>query len=320
MAIAMIILLGTGAGAAVDSPQAPLKNKATAARPSHPAGTRAQVHKPQPPAKSGNYTRYTVEKGDHIFKILMRHFGMSNAAAEALIPEVARLNGIPDIRKLAVGQTILVPARHSHVATARGPQDNEIPPQHSSAAEPPVQQPLSTAQTGEAPAGAAIAVRSISSKDPAALTDALLNILAVKTGKDHLVEATAASKQALRLSAKVDRFFESDGKHYMVSFSAAEPFTYTIYRLLELEGAKLIRIGQDADPKQVAKIILSAMDIPYRYGEHAVLLNDRNHTSATISGFVFTRKTMPPRLVLLTEMPVAALTAQLLESKEKDLR
>lgn len=54
-------------------------------------------------------TDYTVRPGDHIFKILMREYGLSNREAEALIPEVRRINGIADIRRLRVGQTIRLP-------------------------------------------------------------------------------------------------------------------------------------------------------------------------------------------------------------------
>ncbi|RNC71387.1 MAG: peptidoglycan-binding protein LysM [Desulfuromonadales bacterium] len=52
---------------------------------------------------------YTITPGDHIFKILMRDYGLSNREAEALVPEVRRLNGITDIRRLRVGQTIRIP-------------------------------------------------------------------------------------------------------------------------------------------------------------------------------------------------------------------
>nr|WP_330217061.1 LysM domain-containing protein [Geobacter pickeringii] len=54
-------------------------------------------------------SEYTIRPGDHIFKILMRDYGLSNDEAEALVPEVKRLNGISDIRRLRVGQSIRIP-------------------------------------------------------------------------------------------------------------------------------------------------------------------------------------------------------------------
>lgn len=57
----------------------------------------------------GGVSRYTVKPGDFIFKILMREYGLSNAAAEALIPEIQRINNLRSITSLSVGQTILIP-------------------------------------------------------------------------------------------------------------------------------------------------------------------------------------------------------------------
>lgn len=54
-------------------------------------------------------TSYTVKPGDHLFKILMRDFGLSNAEAELFIDEIRRENNIYDIKRLKIGQTITIP-------------------------------------------------------------------------------------------------------------------------------------------------------------------------------------------------------------------
>ncbi len=61
---------------------------------------------------------YTVRPGDHIFKILMKEYDLSNAEAEALVPEVKRLNGISDIRRLPVGRSLRIPLAHRRGQTA----------------------------------------------------------------------------------------------------------------------------------------------------------------------------------------------------------
>ncbi|WP_298266583.1 LysM domain-containing protein [Geobacter sp.] len=67
-----------------------------------------RAHKKEARAKAG-VSEYTIRPGDHIFKILMRDYGLSNDEAEALIPEVKRLNDISDIRRLRVGQILRIP-------------------------------------------------------------------------------------------------------------------------------------------------------------------------------------------------------------------
>ncbi|BBA71045.1 hypothetical protein YM18_2528 [Geobacter sulfurreducens] len=69
---------------------------------------------------SAGITDYTVRPGDHIFKILMKEYGLSNREAETLIPEVRRINGITDIRRLRVGQTIRIPLGTAAGSDERG--------------------------------------------------------------------------------------------------------------------------------------------------------------------------------------------------------
>jgi hypothetical protein len=67
--------------------------------------------------QAGGYIKYTIRPGDHIFKILTMHFGLSSAKAEELIPEIKRINGIVDTSGLQIGQTLLLPlARKKDVA------------------------------------------------------------------------------------------------------------------------------------------------------------------------------------------------------------
>ena len=52
---------------------------------------------------------YTVKPGDHLFKILMRDYGLSNNEAESFIEEIKRENNIYDIKRLKIGQKIIIP-------------------------------------------------------------------------------------------------------------------------------------------------------------------------------------------------------------------
>lgn len=67
------------------------------------------------PAVSTKSTLYTVKSGDHLYKILMRDYGLSNAEADSFIEEIKRENNIYDIKRLKIGQKITIPPvkRHS---------------------------------------------------------------------------------------------------------------------------------------------------------------------------------------------------------------
>jgi len=61
-------------------------------------------------AGAADGTVYTVKSGDNLFKILIRDYGFSDDEAETFINIICRENNIPDIRRLRVGQKIVIPA------------------------------------------------------------------------------------------------------------------------------------------------------------------------------------------------------------------
>jgi hypothetical protein len=65
-----------------------------------------RTNKSFPPAKG---ISYTVKPGDHLFKILMRDYSLSNNEAESFIEEIKRENNIYDIKRLKIGQKITIP-------------------------------------------------------------------------------------------------------------------------------------------------------------------------------------------------------------------
>lgn len=293
-------------------------------KPSRPTPSRSSTRKKVEllPTRSAGYAKYAVKRGDHIFKILMKDFGMSNSAAEALIPEIVRINNLSNIRKLSVGQTILVPIGVKH----RTASEAKAAPGKSRQESPVLnKQPVAivtpqTSQIGrslsEAPLLAAVAVRSIQTKDHGEIVDSLMNILALKWGKNQIIETSPGKGGGDRFSVKVDRYFEHNNNRYIVSLSDNDPFTYTLFRLLEVEGYTVVRVSPADDFAEIVSSLLTHLDITYRYTEHLLMLNDKNRTITRVTGFLFTRDTNPPRQVLITESPVAALTAELQEVKD----
>lgn len=60
-------------------------------------------------AASGEYSHYTVQRGDHIALILVRHYGLKESEAHKLVPEVMRLNSIRSPKSVAAGKKLLIP-------------------------------------------------------------------------------------------------------------------------------------------------------------------------------------------------------------------
>lgn len=79
----------------------PAKTTSAGARKSRKSSTARTV--------SGAGTVYTIKPGDNLFKVLMRDYGYSNDEADAIIDQICRENKISDIRRLKIGQKIVIP-------------------------------------------------------------------------------------------------------------------------------------------------------------------------------------------------------------------
>lgn len=69
----------------------------------------SKTHVEQSSSKPVKGGVYTVKSGDHLFKILMRDYGLSNNEAESFVEEIKRENNIYDIKRLRIGQKIIIP-------------------------------------------------------------------------------------------------------------------------------------------------------------------------------------------------------------------
>ncbi|HOP41529.1 MAG TPA: hypothetical protein PLI53_10855, partial [Geobacteraceae bacterium] len=98
---------------------------------------------------TGGYVRYTMRPGDHLYKVLTMRFGLSSAKAEALIPEIKRINGITDTSRLQIGQTILLPLSRKKRTVVVKPTPAPLP--KPSRAPAPVEPPEQQAPAAESP-------------------------------------------------------------------------------------------------------------------------------------------------------------------------
>ena len=84
-------------------------NRPAAVKPATPARSRkTRTAKKTELPKQGE-SIYTVRPGDHLFLILMRHYRLSNDAAENLIPEIMRRNHVSRPHGLTIGQRLNIP-------------------------------------------------------------------------------------------------------------------------------------------------------------------------------------------------------------------
>jgi hypothetical protein len=205
-------------------------------------------HKPVEPllsttqgTKRGS-SSYTVRPGDHLFLILMQRYGLSNEAAERLIPEIMRLNGIKRPRKLSVGQRLTIPLPAATDKFIQMDSQSSSPPKKP---EPETVSP----DTNDSPH---------------------VRVLAAIPARPCLLAREVAEQLGGRVTP-FSAFMDAEGLSMSynaikiaVVFGLAPAEAYTLERLLALQGIKLLLFKGDEAPRSVIERVAGALGIPFR--------------------------------------------------------
>jgi len=202
--------------------------------------------RPAPAAATakGKNSSYTVRPGDHLFLILMQRYGLSNEAAEKLIPEIMRMNGIRKAESLSVGQQLTIPL----------PAVTDTRLENSSRKSSPSPQPESADVQPYATETETPQVREV----------------LVPPSRPCLLAREVAEQLGVRVSPS-SPFMDAEGLNMSydalkiaVAFGLAPAEAYTLERLLALQGVKLLLFKSDAAPRTVIEGVAGALGIPFR--------------------------------------------------------
>ncbi|NVN90866.1 MAG: LysM peptidoglycan-binding domain-containing protein [Desulfuromonadales bacterium] len=241
---------------------------------------------------------YTVQPGDYPLLILIRHYGLSQAAAEKILPQVIQLNNLRDPRKLTVGQRLLIPLVPAGQAPPKDIVSSSPPP--ATAALPAVQPPVTPAEaqpdappvvrlpvvapfvTSGVPPIVSAAVPIVVSPDvqPPAIQAPIAQPSAAETAPTREVQLhtappcqlarQVAEQLGLRIpavtalipAATVSMAFKDQKLVVACGMTAAE--TYTSQRLLARSGAQLLLFDGDEPPGEVISELADSLGISIR--------------------------------------------------------
>ncbi|MDD2309521.1 MAG: LysM domain-containing protein [Desulfuromonadaceae bacterium] len=204
-----------------------------------PRGTREPVSAVA--ATKERSSSYTVRPGDHLFLILMQRYGLSNEAAERLIPEIMRLNGIRKAESLSVGQRLTIPLPAvTDKPIQSNSQSSSKPPQPESETVPPdINDTPHVRELVAIPARPCLLAREV----------------AEQLGVNVAPFSPFMDAEGLRMSY--------DTLKVAVLWSLAPAEAYTLERLLALQGVKLLLFKGDEAPQTVIEGVAGALGIPF---------------------------------------------------------
>ncbi|MEI6206107.1 MAG: LysM domain-containing protein [Desulfuromonadales bacterium] len=246
----------SSASAAVDNIEIDLKDLRTP--PAYPAKSRHNAsRKPQQPISKSDETaprngasNYVVKSGDYLFVILMRHYGLSNDAAERMIPEVMRVNGISNPKGLTVGQRLTIPLTPSQDVKQR--TISKKPPKAGLSQSQPSGAPQQSAQTSHSqiPAESMEQKATISVAPPCVLARKVIEHLGLLAAQIELQPESgfAAATSDIKLVVACDLPPEE---------------SYTYGRLLDLRHIRLLVFKGDESPNRVIEELADHLKLSF---------------------------------------------------------
>lgn len=129
-------------------------------------------------------------------------------------------------------------------------------------------------------------------RDPAAAVDSLLNLLQAPMSREKRVEAGQGTDAAV--SIEVDRYFEYKGGRYIVSIGESDAGRYTLLRVLESAGYRVLRLEGGDDSRNAADKLLRLLGVTPDFGRH------RLQGGKAVTGFLIRQEGTAGKRVVLS--------------------
>ena len=125
------------------------------------------------------------------------------------------------------------------------------------------------------------------------MVDASLNALSIPWSRNRIIESSAPTTFSIR----VDRYFDYKDGHYVISIGESDPYMYTLTRLLESAGYRVLMVSGKEDFEAINRKLLALIGVVPDYGKHG--LNGEKEAT----GFLIQQDDARGRRVLITAEP-----------------
>ncbi len=160
----------------------------------------------------------------------------------------------------------------------------------------------------------------ISATNRTEMLDSLLDALGVVYRKDQRIDLFTGNDGGVSLSVTVQRSYEHRGGRYLVVAFDGNPVTYTLLRLLETRGYRVITLETGDDFRAVSEKILASLRIPAEYGKHDMWPAGGVSYSLRMSGFRLRGDGVPGGSMFLTNLRMEPFARELLKAEGYEVK
>lgn len=145
------------------------------------------------------------------------------------------------------------------------------------------------------------------------MVDAILSAFSVNAVTDRSLDVFAADNNGISLAVKAERYFERNGQRFVVTRFDGDPVNYTLFRILETKGYRVVILEEQDGFRKVAEKIISRMKIQGYFAKHSLLQDDSAGYSLQMSGFKFDDASLPGGELFLTNQAMDRIVSDLLK-------
>lgn len=144
-------------------------------------------------------------------------------------------------------------------------------------------------------------IHYVSAKKQPEMIDAILSAFSVTSERERNVDVFAADNNGISLSVKADRYFERGGQRYVVTNFDGDPINYTLFRILETKGYKVVILEAQDDFRKISEKMIASMKIKGTFAQHGLLNDGAAGYSLQMSGFKLDDAMLPGGGIFLTD-------------------
>lgn len=130
-------------------------------------------------------------------------------------------------------------------------------------------------------------IRVITAKAQPELLDAILKAVSlVPICRDCNLDVFAADdNNGISLSVRADRVVKRNGKDFAICYFDGDPVTYTLFRILETRGYRVVMLDRKDDFRKTAEKIFSELKIRADFGWHDLIREKTSPVLLQMTGF-----------------------------------
>ena len=158
-------------------------------------------------------------------------------------------------------------------------------------------------------------IYSVSPNNQSEAVDSILGAFSISPVRNRRIDVFSDENSGISLSVKTERYFEHGSRRYVVTNFDGDPVNYTLFRILETKGYRVVFLEAPDDFRKISEKLTSRMQMKGSFAQHILIRDGAAGYSLQMSGFKLDDATLPGGGIFLTDRTMDPIVKDLLVEK-----